>query len=66
MVPKKSVKLKYEAQFYRNGKPYIDTISRESIIFINVSAVADKKTLKLTPTVHRKIMDEYDKLDLTL
>ena len=63
---KKSARLKYEAQYYRNGKPYIDTISRESIIYINVSAVSDKKTLKLTPTVHRKIMDEYEKLDETL
>lgn len=62
---KKSAKVKYEAQFRSDGTPCVDTLDRESIMFIGIASFSSESIIKLTPKLLDKILVEYDRLDAT-
>ena len=56
-------KYTYEELKNKDGSPQTDRISRDTIMYHNISSVSKEKSFMITPTFMNKILLEYDVMD---
>ena len=61
---KKKRKYTYEELHNQDGTPQTDRIPRQSIMYRSVSSVSKETSFQITPTWLKKILIEYDRLDM--